>query len=489
MVALGAAALTALAAAPAGRAEAPDKTQALPAFPAAEGWGCDTPGGRGGKVMIVRNLNPDGPGSLQEACAAAGPRIVVFAASGVIRGTITIEHPSITIAGQTAPGAGVTIEGMLVSKEGISDVVVRHLRVRPRPSAETFAGAEGEKVARRLHECGLANPYLTAAQKVFDVAAVRAQPNEYHHALVLNGVTRLVLDHVTASWGADEVVSLCRSKHVTVQWCTIEEGATKEGRKYSGIHNFGLFSAYNVEGDFVTVHHNLFANNSRRNPSVRDGFADIRNNVVYNFRGGIDHDGSCASTGASHDYNYVGNVFKTGPNSRGVLPGVSWGNNKLWWAEFRRETRPDRGKSKYFVEDNLLDGQPPPLPPHIEDGTCRLKAPMPAPKVTTHKPTEAYERVLAEAGAFPRDAVTRRTIEEVRAGTGDWGRREPGGGLMAGLKPTEAPLDTDRDGMPDEWEKSSGLDPKGDDSSKTMPGGYTAIEAYVNQRADSLAKQ
>ena len=229
----------------------------LPAFPGAEGWGCVTPGGRGGKVYVVTTLASDGPGSLQEACAAKGPRIVVFAVSGVIRNTITIEHSNITIAGQTAPGAGITIEGMLVSKEGISDVVIRHLRVRPRPSKETFAGPAGEKVARRLHECGLANPYLTAAQKAFDIAAVRAEPNEYHDAVALNGVTRLVLDHVTASWGADEVVSLCRSKQVTVQWCTVEAGAIKEGRKYNGIHNFGLFSAYNADGDFVSIHHNV----------------------------------------------------------------------------------------------------------------------------------------------------------------------------------------------------------------------------------------
>jgi pectate lyase len=401
---------------------------AVPAFPGAEGWGSETPGGRGGKVFIVTNLRPDGPGSLQEACAAEGPRIVAFAVSGVVPGTITIEHSNITLAGQTA----------------------------------------------------------TDAQKVFSIEAVRREPNEYHHALVLNGVTRLVLDHVTASWGADAVVSLCRSKHVTVQWCTLEEGATKEGRKYSGIHNFGLFSAYNVEGDLISVHHNLFAHNSRRNPSVRDGFADIRNNVTYNFRGGIDHDGSCASTGVSHDYNCVGNVFKTGPNSRGVLPGVSWGNNKLWWAVFRNETRPDRGKSKSFVEDNLLDGQAPPLPPYIEDSTCRLKEAMRAPKVATHKATEAYERVLAVAGAFPRDAVTRRTIEEVRTGTGDWGRREPEGGLMAGLTPAPPPLDADQDGMPDDWEKARGLDPDRDDSAKVMDGGYTAVEVYLDAQAHAL---
>jgi hypothetical protein len=106
----------------------------------------------------VTNLNPDGPGSLQEACATPGPRIVVFAVSGVIHNMVTIENSNITIAGQTAPGAGITINGQLVSKEGISDVVIRHLRVRPLKVADSYAGPEGEARARRQHACGLANP-------------------------------------------------------------------------------------------------------------------------------------------------------------------------------------------------------------------------------------------------------------------------------------------------------------------------------------------
>jgi hypothetical protein len=242
-----------------------------------------------------------------------------------------------------------------------------------------------------------------------------------------------------------------------------------------------MFSAYNPTGDFITVHHNLFAHNSRRTPSVRDGFADLRNNVIYNARGGFDHDGSCTKDGKSYDYNYIGNYFKRGPNSTGELAGVSWGR-RFWWAEFRG---PGKG-SKYYVEDNLWDDQPPPLPPYVEDGSVRLKEPMPAPKVTTQKAKEAYELVLKHAGAWPRDAVTKQTIEEVRAGTGDYGRREPKGGLMEGLSAGAAPLDTDKDGMPDDWEKKNGLDPAKDDSAKVMPSGYTAVEVYVNELAEKL---
>src|SRR5262249_45911000 len=105
----------------------------LKAFSGAEGWGASSKGGRGGRVLKVTNLNASGPGSLAEACAADGPRIVVFAVGGVIRGDIRITKPFITIAGQTAPGPGITIEGIISSYDhGVHDIIIRHLRVRRR---------------------------------------------------------------------------------------------------------------------------------------------------------------------------------------------------------------------------------------------------------------------------------------------------------------------------------------------------------------------
>jgi hypothetical protein len=455
-----------------------DLSKLVLTFPGAEGFGCDTPGGRGGKVIIVTNLNPDGPGSLQEACATPGPRIVAFAVSGVISNTITIEHSNITIAGQTSPGAGITIEGMLAANPGLSNLVIRFIRVRPRTCQEMYPakGQPDNELMRRLERLG----YVDANNNTR-----RYGPGDEHDSIRISHCNRVVLDHVSCSWSTDELLEGCGTTYATLQWCTFEETATNGHLKYRGMHNFGPFFAYNDKGAFVSFHHNLFANSSRRCPSVRDGQADLRNNVVYNTRGGFDHDGGCASTGTPHDYNYIGNYFKRGPNSKGDLAGVSWGR-KTWWAEFRNETRDNRGKSFYFVEDNLWDDQPAPLPPYVEDGTVRLKEPMPAPAVTTHKAVEAYELVLKNAGAWPRDAVTKRTIQEVRDGTGDYGRREPKGGLMEGLTPGVAPKDTDRDGMPDEWEKKNGLDPTKDDSVKVMPSGYTAIEVYVNELAHDL---
>ena len=162
----------------------------LKAFPGAEGWGAGSKGGRGGRVIKVTNLNASGPGSLAEACAAEGPRIVVFEVSGVIRGDVRITSPYLTIAGQTAPGAGITIEGIVSSYDhGVHDLILRHLRVRPQRSV----GSGGDCI-----QLGGLGPNGT-------------------------GTYNLILDHLSLSWATDETIDLYHAHDVTVQWCTIEE--------------------------------------------------------------------------------------------------------------------------------------------------------------------------------------------------------------------------------------------------------------------------
>jgi hypothetical protein len=339
--------------------------------------------------------------------------------------------------------------------------------------ADSYAGPEGEARARRQHACGLANPALSQEQKQFRIETVRADPGEWHDAVQLNGVRRLVLDHLTASWAADEVLSVCRSTEVTVQWCTIESGAIGEGKTFNGYHSCGIFSAYNDKSS-ISIHHNLLAHVSRRNPTVRTGGADIRNNVIYNYRQGFTHD-----YGARHMFNIVGNVYQLGPNSEKPMPQV------IWWGSRVKTICLDKTAS-YYLADNR-DFQD--AGKDLVLGQGRMsERPFEMPPVTTQPAMDAYEMVLKQAGCFPRDAVTRRTIEEVRNGTGAWGRREPEGGLLAGLTPSDPPKDADRDGMPDEWEKKNGLDPTRDDSTKVMPDGYTAVERYLAERAEALVK-
>ncbi len=203
------------------------KPTSVAAFPGAEGYGSLTVGGRGGRVIAVTNLNANGPGSLREACDAQGPRIVVFNVSGTIDGDVKIKNDFITIAGQTAPGDGITIKGNLAIDA--SNVVIRYLRVRTDHDGDALGG--------------------------------RYRKN-------------IIVDHVSASWSSDEVFSLYHNENVTIQWCMITEACAKA----DGSHRFGGIWG-NHHG---TYHHNLIAHNDSRNPRWASGcgYNDYRNNVL-----------------------------------------------------------------------------------------------------------------------------------------------------------------------------------------------------------------
>jgi len=401
------------------------------AFPGAEGYGAYTPGGRGGKVIHVTNLDPSGPGSLQEACSTAGPRVVVFDVGGVIVGDVVITEPFITIAGQTAPSPGITINGMLSTayqrRDLAHDVIVRYLRVRARPGG----GDQGD-------------------------------------AIQFSVVDNAILDHISCSWAEDETIDIyTRATNVTIQWCTIEESSTRGHPK--GRHNYGLISG--ADSYNISLHHNLFAHHARRNPAIGSGPADFRNNVVYDFRDGWSHEGNYKNPG----FNIIGNYYKRGPSDPDIFPFCF------------------EDKVPYYLRGNYIEGVGIVDDPWAEaakldglryyaDKGVKLDHEVEVAPVSTGPAEQSYASVLAAAGCFPRDAVSRRTVEEVKNGTGSWGRHEPKD-LMEGL-PAGRPLkDTDRDGMPDEWEKAHGLDPSKDDSAKVMDGGYTAIEVYINELA------
>lgn len=421
-----------------GEAQADDPTDSLPCFPGAEGWGATTPGGRGGRVIKVTNLNTSGPGSLQAACSAKGPRIVVFDTSGVIPGGVSIDHGRITIMGQTALGAGITIKGMLstpwdpLGLARYEDIVIRFLRIRPDPI-----------------------PGVSWAD-----------------AIQFSGVRRCVLDHISCSWASDETVDIYTTQDITIQWCTIEESDT-EGHP-EGRHNCGLISG--PEGGRVSIHHTLFAHHSRRCPAIANGPSDIRNIVVYNFRDGLSHEGH---TPNNLGFNIIGNYYKRGPNDPRIFPFCFM------------------DRISYYLRDNYIEGVGMIQDPWAEADKLyglqyyarygvKAEEEYWVPPVTTHTPEENYDLVLESAGCFPRDTVTRRTIEEVKSGTGSWGRHDPGD-LMAGLTPAAPSTDTDNDGMPDAWERTKGLDPNdGTDHNVIMASGYTAIEEYCNMVAARL---
>jgi hypothetical protein len=423
----------------------------LPSFPGAEGYGSKTRGGRGGRVIAVTSLNDSGPGSLRAAVEAEGPRIVVFRVSGTIRlnSPLTIRHPYITIAGQTAPGDGITVRDQELQISA-DEVIIRYIRVRVGDESRTNADA----IAGRYNK-------------------------------------NIILDHVSASWGTDEVLSLYHNSYVTIQHSIISE-AIGDGET----HRFG-----GIWGDnYSTYHHNLIAHNDSRNPRFASGagHVDFMNNVIYNWGYNSAYGGEKQQPG-NPQFNFtiinmVANYYKPGPATR---PNVS---SRIVGPSTRDG---DADVGKWWVSGNVVEGSPevtadnwlgvtPSRPDLIENlrlaQAFRLAEPWPAMAIAQQSAEEAYNTVLARAGASlpKRDSVDARVVEEVRTGTATYGNgiissQSDVGGWPELLR-GPAPEDRDGDGMPDWWEITYGLDPHDpSDANGDLNGsGYTNIEEYLN---------
>jgi len=472
--------------------------ETLPAFPGAEGFGAVSKGGRGGKVLHVTNLNSKGPGSLQWACDQKGPRIVVFDVSGVIVApgkspdqAIRVKWPNITIAGQTAPGAGITIQGKFT-------VCAPQLWDFPKgPERDKWSDIvkNQKKPMRKIKEV---RPHDVI------IRFIRTRPEDYFvfitggRSFEICQCDRAMVDHVSTAWGVDEQVLFYYTSDFTFQYSTVEESDLSYEK--SGQHNYGMLVGYTSKGD-GSIHHNLFAHHSERAPLCGLDIMDFRNNVIYNVGSAvISHPPkrNRRRPGKRFRINMVGNYFKAGPGGpTGVRtahppPNRTRPGNAGTWEKLHAEGNYMDWAGGYV--DLWEDGKPYSYKGKAKWG--RSVEPWPCPPVTTHTAEEAYAHVLAHVGCLPRDAVSRRNIEETRNRTGIYGREDPAEGLMQGLKPGKAPKDTDQDGMPDEWETARGLDSNApEDANKIVPAGasdgdrhkgYTYIEYYINELADKL---
>jgi len=415
------------------------------AFPGAEGFGARATGGRGGRVIKVTNLDSGGEGSLQWALDQSGPRIIVFEVSGVIDGDHTITHGDVTIAGQTAPGGGITIAGRLFAgyDESVRNIIVRFVRVRPPPLTE---GDDGDQ----------------------------------YDAIQFSRNGNFILDHISVSWGSDETIDVYAADDATIQWSTIEESSLNGHSE--GEHNYGLING--PDGHRISIHHNLFAHHKNRCPAVANGPADIRNNVIYDARHAFVHHNE-----SSGGFNIVGNYYRQGP-SADIFPFYfDGGGGARYYLANNYIDDPDDFSG--VVDDPWASGEHSTFGDMEGDGQ-EVGEPFDFSEEPTWVPVtsddvfEAYDRVLSSAGAFPRDVVTWRTLSEVEDRTGSWGASAPAD-LFEGLTADAPPSDADGDGIPDEWESSHGLDPNDDgDASDVMPSGYTAIEDYIHERAAVL---
>ena len=432
------------------------------AFPDAEGYGRFAIGGRGGKVVEVTNLNDDGPGSLRDAINQdIGPRTIVFNVSGNIelKSRLVVNKPYITIAGQTAPGQGITITRAPIGLTG-NEGIIRFLKVRI-GSGTTYDG------------------------------------------MGLTGANYSIIDHCSISWAIDESFSSRSAHHITLQRTLISEALNIGGHSKYEVGKMHGFAA-TISGDIGSYHHNLLAHNYGRNWSLGggltgDGFyagkLDIRNNVVYNW-------GKRTTDGGASQVNFVNNYYK---------PGTA---TLVFFALNAQHEGVGKGSQQYFFEGNVMPG-------HFDEKsqdkgrkfTVSNKAvvdfetfvnkPFFESYVTTQTAQSAFKNVISDVGASQPflDTNDKRVIDETLHGTFTYR-----GGLsgLAGQIDSEKDLgvqppyetekrpanwDTDHDGLPDWWERASGLNPN------SSPGvfldavldkdndGYSQLEDYLNWMA------
>ncbi|MCO6046251.1 hypothetical protein NG895_20325 [Aeoliella sp. ICT_H6.2] len=463
----------------------------IPAFPGAQGGGMYSFGGRGGKVFVVTSLEDHGPGTFREALEAGGPRTVVFNVAGIIRleSPIIVRAPYLTIDGSSAPGDGVCIAGATVEID-THDVVIRHLRFR---RGETWVGDRND-------------------------------------ALGGNPIGNIMIDHVSASWGLDENLSMYRHMYQPPGGSKEEKLPTVNITIQNSIFSEGLDTFNHAFGSTLggynsTFHHNLWACNTGRNPSVGMIYDfNFINNVLYNWRHRTIDGGDHRSF-----YTIINNYFKPGPATPTDRP-IAY---RILKPEKRRSPSFNLDFGKAYVAGNIVEGnrqvsednwsggvqlelgdmlplkeqltlkqtrsyEDPSEEEKLQTATRRREEalseirsakPYPHAYVKIQPAQEAYEYVLENAGATSprRDAVDERIIEMVRTGTVTY---KEGDGILTDIAQVggypdyqgERYQDSDSDGLPDDWELSHGLNPEdpADAATDLNRDGYTNIEDFLN---------
>jgi len=433
-------------------ATVPSEAQ-MRAFPGAEGFGSQASGGRGGDMYIVTNRNNSGAGSFREAFNYSGttPRTIVFEVGGTIDldTRIRVQNKSnITIAGQTAPGGGILIRGDSFSLEQCTNVIVRHIRVR--------------------HDA----------------------PDEERDTIAVSNSTNIILDHVSASWGRDETISLTgESSNITVQNSIIAEGVRSD-------HQYGSLINSTVTDGRMTLWRNLYINQLGRTPRAasqngQDFLLENVNNVVYNWGAEADWGSqSCISDNERGTWNMINNVHIAGPSTTKNFIEDLINNYSA------TILRGGAGDDSAFLSGNTVDSN--------RDGTLSLAAagwsntkggitqlgsaksvPEWAQITAIQSPAEALATIIADAGCTPwnRDSVDTRLITELQS-YGTQGSVKSSTPSFPSIATGTAPSDTDRDGMPNDWETWYGTDPAVKDHNTEAPNGYTAIENYLQWAID-----
>lgn len=459
--------------------------QQTPAFPSAEGYGMYAKGGRGGQVVAVTNLQDylttETPieGSLRWALAQYPNEAltVVFRTSGVItlKSDLRVKRNNFTIAGQTAPGDGIVIRGGKVNFGGSTHLVLRHLRMR--------IGLRGDSAFIAGGSIGIEN------------------------------ASNFIIDHCTFGWSGEENMTMYDNTLSTVQWCILHEGLYDAGH-LKGARSYGS----QWGGQTATYHHNLLAHNYNRTPRFNGArsndarvLMDYINNVNYNWGKansayGGDIEGGTIYFPRTHRVNMINNYYKPGP----ARPGTS--SSFFAQSSFSGAQKTDQ-IALWYMKGNVMEGSA--NTAKNDDNYVGLDASAYVAKginaaalrsdtifptlypVATETALQAYESVLAKAGAFPRDTVDRRIVNEVRTGTASGKGTSTNNPFLNQAKGIiDAPsavggypdyntyntiTDADTDGMDDAWETANGLNPEdASDRNRVTLSGYTALEVYLN---------
>lgn len=489
-----------------------------PAFPGAEGFGRYVTGGRGGKVYHVTNLNDSGEGSLRWAISQSGTKTIVFDVSGYIdlRSQLNMSSNT-TIAGQTAPGDGITLRYYTLYFGKCDNVIVRFIRSRRSQVKDVNDGADATWGRQRKG---------------------------------------IILDHCSFSWSIDEVASFYDNLNFTMQWCNVTEGLANPGHS-KGEHSYGGIWG----GKGASFHHNLIAHVQNRAPrfcgarynwqgydktkygsSIEAERVDFRNCVIYNWGNG---NGCYGGTGGGQ-INIVSNYYKAGPGTanKTTVTQISVANSS------NAKGSPFMGySSRYYISGNYVTAASQPdgydwkgvkydsglstingeryIPDadHNYGGNVtyvknnkgvdcvrvKMDEPVDAGEVTTHKAETAYEKVLAYGGAsLHRDDTDKRYASEARTGTVTYtGAIAQTKGIIDLINDPEGTankatasypelisesrdsyFDTDGDGMPDAWETANGLNPNdasdGNTTTLDSKGLYTNLEVYMNSLVQEI---
>lgn len=431
-------------------------------FPGAEGHGANSIGGRGGVVVKVSNLNDAGPGSLREALMMTIPRIIVFDVSGTIalesRLELGPENSFVTVAGQTTPGDGITLRNHSILMAGVQHVVIRYLRIR--------------------HGCPIGCDISLA-----------------DNVTILSNSNNIILDHISMTWAEDEVMEIYGSNinNVTLQWSLLAEGNTScvDGSS----QNLGPLLSGGYPQNKMTFANNYLAHTCYRNYLQDTGEYQFINNLNYNTFNNDFHFSQSRFTGSGAvKSDVVGQYFKEGPqtNRRFVFDILRngdesdngpWGAISIYLSDIVAVTSTGESHPYYLSNDPYSMAKPrglgtEELPIWEARSEPMISADFP---VTQALAAGVPAKILPIVGAsFPvRDSVDERIVNDFYT-LGIWSsdniKRYPQ------LYTYNVRIDSDNDGMPDDWEMNQGLDETdaSDTNLDANGDGYTNIENYIN---------